>query len=93
MSEETVEVYRAMDDARRDRRQAWRRENLRVLDRAGLLTRCRSANEGESLLFREAGKPKVDFFPSSGLWRAHNQTFRGGGRAFAQWYKKQESAP
>lgn len=79
-----------------DRRQrGWKRENLTALEASGL--RYETANNGETLLFREPGKPRVDFYPSTGRWRVVGvstpQPARGGGaRNFLRWYARQEAA-
>jgi hypothetical protein len=38
-----------------------------------------------------AGRPSVNFYPSTGRWRVDhlNRTFGGGARVFLEWYKKQ----
>ncbi len=49
-------------------------------------------NHGQTLLFREFGKPPVDFYPSTGKWRVaqpSSKTYSGGGKAFLSWYAKQ----
>lgn len=47
-------------------------------------------NAGESILFREPGKPKVDFYPSTGRWRIPGTsiTFNGGAKKFLRWYER-----
>jgi len=51
-------------------------------------------NNGECVVIRpdqslHPGKPKVDFFPSTGRWRANNKTFSGGANAMITWYHNQ----
>jgi hypothetical protein len=82
-------LARVADD-RKQRRRRERNEELGLIEKSGLLARCREANCGESLLFREPGKPKADFYPSTGAWRVAGvaQTFHGGARGFIAWYAK-----
>lgn len=79
-----------------------RTENLALLRESGL----RFAERPDAVLFREPGKPRVDFYPPTGRWRLvgegpdrrfrccqrgeDGRTFRGGARAFLAWYAKQE---
>ena len=44
------------------------------------------------LLFRENGKPKVDFYPHTGRWRVpdKNELRSGGAEDFLNWYDKQK---
>lgn len=84
------EVFEGMRGARQERHLKWHQRNVAALVTSGL--KYRSVNDGESLLFREPGKPKVDFYPSTGRWRivgAQSKTFRGGAAAFIGWYAKQ----
>lgn len=67
----------------------WNEEHTRIFQESGL--QFRIVNNGESILLREPGKPKVDFYPSTGRWRVAGvkQTYRGGAKAFMAWYQKQ----
>ena len=42
------------------------------------------------LLFRENGKPKVDFYPHTGRWQIpnKNELRSGGAEDFLKWYNK-----
>jgi hypothetical protein len=82
-----AEYGAAMQQARKDRHQEWYRLNMEVLNASGLM--FGSANRGEALLFRDYGKPKADFYPSTGRWRSGNKTYSGGAKAFLAWWKKQ----
>lgn len=48
---------------------------------------------GATALFREPGKPRVDFYVSTGGWRVvgagASRRMRGGARAFLAWYREQ----
>ena len=50
---------------------------------------CNFINHGQTVLFREEGMPKVDYYPASGKWRAGGQEFDGGAQKFLDWYKEQ----
>ena len=50
---------------------------------------CSFINHGQTVLFREEGMPRVDFYPSSGKWKAGDQSFEGGAQAFLDWYARQ----
>jgi hypothetical protein len=94
MSEELADECNALKAATRELTKArhahWHRDNMAALNDAFLPDQFRIANNGESVLFRERRKPKVDFYPSTGRWRVagYNQTFSGGAQEFAAWYAK-----
>jgi hypothetical protein len=79
----------AMRADRQDRHARWRDENLAVLRASGMKFKERPT----SVLFREQGKPRVDFYPHTGRWRVvgvwDSRTYSGGARAFLAWYGKQ----
>lgn len=64
-------------------------KNMAALNASG--HKFTETNYGETILFREPGKPKVDFYPSTGRWRVAgmSKTFRGGAEVFLRWYAKQ----
>jgi hypothetical protein len=79
----------AMRDERRARHLAWHEENMAVLRSTGLSF----TEQATVVLFREVGKPRVDFYPHTGRWRrvgnrvpAHAMS--GGARAFLSWYAR-----
>ena len=44
-----------------------------------------------ALLFREGGKPSVDFYPHTGRWKDNsdkNRMHKGGAAKFLDWYIK-----
>jgi hypothetical protein len=86
-----TENLRALSVLRQERHANWHRDNLAALADSGIPHRV--ANRGETLLFREDGKPRCDFYPSTGRWRVVNarETFSGGAVAFLAWYRRQES--
>lgn len=84
--------FAAMKAHRQQQHADWKRRNMMALNRA-VAGRFTSTNYGETLCFRESGKPMVDFYPSTGRWRivgANSQTFRGGAESFLRWYEKQK---
>jgi hypothetical protein len=69
-----------------------RRDDLEII-RAALDGMDRACGDGDgACLFREPGKPRVDFYPSTGRWRTvgrePEKVHRGGARAFIAWYAK-----
>ena len=84
------EDYAALREARRERHANWHETNLRILMESNV--KFRATNNGETLLFREPDKPKVDFYPSTGRRRVARvkDTFSGGAHAFLAWYRKQQ---
>lgn len=85
------ELFNEMTQERKERHRQWKEENLTKLGATrGLLFRV--VNDGECCLFRESGKPRVDFYPSTGRWRipgSNRPPFKGGATAFIHWYEKQ----
>lgn len=65
----------------------WKRKNMDVLSNSGAIFTV--TNNGETLLFRQTGYPKVDFYPSTGRWKANNKYYRGGAKVFLGWYRAQ----
>ena len=73
--------------------------NVRIIEQSGL--RYGLSNDGSVIMFREKGKPMVDFYPSSGRWRivgtATIQKMQPapkesrGAKAFLNWYERQVS--
>lgn len=81
------ETFRAMRDAKKERHARWSIENRETLEAqmAG-----RYIDKGEAILFREPGKPAVDFYPSTGRWRAFGKMHKGGAQAFIFWYQNRQ---
>lgn len=81
--------FAAMSTAKQERHQEWKAQNMAVLNSSDL--NFKAVNFEETVLIREPGKPKVDFFPSSGRWRVAGvaRTFQGGAQSFLDWYRKQ----
>ena len=87
-----VEVFRAIKRDRQERHLNDHKKNMHILNQL-LLGRYQVKNQGECCIFREIGKPNVDFDPSTGRWRVYGQkrTLRGGGYSFVQWYNRTHS--
>lgn len=83
-----IEVFQAMREARRQQHREWKRLNMEALRKHGLFGRL--TNHGECMVFTRP--VKVDFYPSTGRWRAKGKTYSGGGAKFAAWYNEQMRA-
>jgi hypothetical protein len=76
-----------LSDLRQERHREWKAENLDLLRTSGLTYRL--TNNNETAVFRERGKPKVDFYPSTGRWRVvsgNARTMGGHAMKFIEWY-------
>jgi hypothetical protein len=79
-----------MKELKKERHQEWWNDNVNVIKASGIPHTF--TNNGESILFREKGKPKVDFFPSTGRWRVvsgNARTMGGHAAKFIEWYNQQ----
>lgn len=85
------EWYDVMRDERKARHQGWFEQNMAVLCASGLVFRDRTSEPTPVCLFREPGKPAVNFYPTTGRWYLpeKHRTMTGGAEAFLQWYGKQ----
>lgn len=81
--------FAAMKAHRQQQHADWKRKNMETLSASGAIFTV--TNHGETLLFRMTGKPRVDFYPSTGRWRVAGltKTFSGGAESFLRWYAKQ----
>lgn len=82
--------FRAMRSHTQRVHATWNRINTKAIKKSGIPY----LDRGETFCFREEGKPKVDFYPSTGRWREvgtseRKPTLRGGAKAFLGWYRKQ----
>ena len=81
------EIFREMKADRQDRHRTYWAKNMSALEKSGL--EFRVANR-ECVLFRETGKPSVDFYPSTGRYRVNGGKARSGSaERFINWYEKQ----
>jgi hypothetical protein len=78
-----AESFKEMREIKRRRHQGWREKNLKILHQSGATF---TDAGGGTLLFREQGYPKVDFYPSTGRWKCGDRVFSGGADAFLTWY-------
>lgn len=78
--------FKAMKQETKERHANWKIENTAIIEKSGLLFRKAGP---ETFVFRETGKPKVDFYPSTGRWRdlTNSKTNGGGANKFLEWYK------
>ena len=76
--------YKAMNDDRKERHAAAYKVNLEILNASGIPFEIQASG----CLFREKGKPKVDFFPHTGRWVCLGKVRKGGAERFLEWYRK-----
>lgn len=83
------DLYDEYREHKNEMRTARTLANMKAIQESGIP--FLSHNDYQTLLFREAGKPKCDFYPGTGRWRLaqKNRTLRGGAKAFLAWYQKQ----
>ena len=89
-----ADVCRDMTAAKKQRHSDWHKQNMAIMEKSGLPYDIK--NDGEVLIVNGLrddahikGKPQVQFWPSTGRWRARNKTYSGGAKSFINWYKKQ----
>ena len=80
------DTFNAIRAARKERRRANKPDNAQAIAESGVPHTV--TNNGEAILFRQAGKPDADFYPSTGRWRSGGRTYNGGAVAFLRWYAK-----
>jgi hypothetical protein len=76
---------------KKEQHQQWWIDNVDEIKGSGIPHTF--TNNGECVLFREPGKPKVDFYPSTGRWRTvgkNARTMGGQAKAFLVWYANQK---
>lgn len=49
-------------------------------------------NSGNTLLIREEGKPKIDFYPSTGRFKIGSNFYTGGATELLKYYKGEKHA-
>jgi len=86
--ENDADMWKEQKAETKERHAIWWMENSMAIKQSRIPFRVASR---ECYVFREVGKPKVDFYPSTGRWRnlQTGKTFSGGATAFIIWYKKQ----
>ena len=84
----TTQDWKDFRQMKQDRHAAMKEKNLSIIIESGIPF----INKGETLLFREPGKTKVDFYPSTGRWKfmrnGQTRIYSGGAVKFLEWYKK-----
>ena len=90
-SSEETRYWQVMRKRKQERHQSWHDANLAVLAASGLAYEMRP----DSVLLREQGKPRVNFYLTTGRWHDidNEQTHRGGAARFVEWYKRQPPPP
>ncbi len=83
-----AEVFREMQQDKKERHERWWSVNMKIIGATAY--GYRTENAGQTILFRENNKPKVDFYPHTGRWRiaGNPRTFSGGAKKFIEWYTK-----
>jgi hypothetical protein len=81
------EIFKEFREHKKEQRDKRWADNEKQIIKSGIP--YRKTYTETCYLFREDGKPKVDFYPSTGRWRCNNRTYSGGAKAFLTWYKKQ----
>jgi len=80
------EDYKIMNEMKKKRHARWYKENKNVIDES----KIPYVDKGGTLLFRQAGKIKVDFYPSTGRWKynidGREVVMKGGAKNFLKWY-------
>lgn len=82
--------FAAMRAHRQQQHADWKKKNMEILNGSTLI--FTTTNNGETLCFREANKPRVDFYPSTGRWRVVGNNAKaqsGGAGRFLNWYREQ----
>ena len=65
----------------------WKIANTKIIDQSGLPYTATD----ETMLFRNPGFAKADFYPSTGRWKAlkeDNRIYDGGAEKFLKWYRR-----
>lgn len=90
MAGDMRDVWDAFKEDARERREDRIEKNMAAIEASGLDYEERPS----ALLFRNPGKPKVDFYPGTGRWVVcgAKRARRGGADAFLSWYAKQDEA-
>jgi hypothetical protein len=90
---EQMDYFRAIQQHRQGEHAAQKEENTKAIFASGLSFKL--TNNGECFVFREKGKAKVDFYPSSGRWRdvgPSKRNYSGGAQKFLDWYASQKES-
>jgi len=82
--------YKAMTQTRKEQHEKWYLKNMAVLNKSGK----EFEEKDTACLFREDGKPAIDFYPHTGRWKkvsgsGKKRVYRGGAVSFLNWYTRQ----
>lgn len=79
--------WRKFKRDRQELHRQWAAANKEILDKSGLPFEERP----DSVILREAGKPRVNFFLTTGRWQNIDtgKLYSGGAEQFIAWYKLQ----
>lgn len=88
---EMVEIFGAMKEHRREERLSTLERNMEILFESefNFPRRFDYRKADRVVLFREKGKPAVNFYPSGNSWVVNNRKKHGDAKAFLEWYRKQ----
>lgn len=83
------DIFNDMRKHKKETHARYKSENMRVIADSKIPCTVKD----EVILFREHGKPKVDYYPSSNSWKhikkPNNRMMYGNAVRFLNWYKKQ----
>lgn len=90
MTGDMGEIFNSMRLNKKMKHEVYFHENLKAITESKI--KCQK--KGEVVLFREEGKPKVDYYLSANSWRhirrPNNKMMYGNAISFLNWYKKQK---
>ena len=81
------EVFRDMRSIKKEHKVKQLEKNKHFIDQNGL--EYHLVNYGTTMLFREPGKPKVDYYPSTNKWKCGIKFYHGNVVDFVEWYEGQ----
>ena len=83
------DIFNDMQKHKKDTHSRWKSENLKAI----VESKIPCTIKDEVILFREQGKPKVDYYQSSNSWKhirkSNNRMMYGNAIKFLNWYIKQ----
>lgn len=82
---DNADVYYALRENQRSTKAMRRSVNLDILSNSGRKFEVSTY----MALFREPGKPIVDFYLTTNKWVSGGVTYRGDALAFLRWYSRQ----
>lgn len=77
-------VFKAMDQAKKERHNNWFEKNIKIIQESGITYKW----AGDYCILFRGGKLAVDFYPHTGRWKCKNKMYSGGAESFLGWYKK-----